>query len=629
MNLISVEKISKSQGAKLLFRDASFGINEGQKIALVGVNGCGKTTLLKILSGGENIESGTIMKKRDLRMNFLRQIPSYNPDNTVLEHIFSGNNPQIQAIKEYEKCCADLHKKSNEETKKRMTECMQLMDALNAWDYENEVRSTLAQLSIDDLDLTMETLSGGMIKKVALAQALLDDSELLLLDEPTNHLDIDTIEWLEDRLLKTKRTILMVTHDRYFLDKVCSDIYEINNQSFFSYQGNYSQYLEKKAEEERILMRQDDKIRSILRTEVEWLHRRPQARATKQKARTSRIHEMLDRKQLQKDVMFELGVAGRRLGGKVLELDGISKSFGDKTIIKSFSYKFKKGDRIGVVGANGSGKSTLLNLITGTLARDAGTVDKGDNTHFAYFDQRSIHLDDSMKVLDFIKMSGNYITLHDGNTLSATQLLQRFLFQPACFYNPIGKLSGGEKRRLHLVSLLFANPNFLILDEPTNDLDIKTLSVLEDFLVDFSGCVLVVSHDRYFMDRIVDNLFVLDGKGTISGYPGNYTDYLDFKKELDAEIEKTKREEKQIEFEASKKTVIAVKKKLSYKEQQEYDSIENDIERLEAEKETLQSIYSAQMYDPKTYEDTNRRLQDIEVLLETKWNRYEYLLQFV
>lgn len=624
MNLLSAENLTKTQGAKLLFKDARFFIDEGQKIALVGVNGCGKTTLLKILADAEVVDAGTLIKKRDLKINYLQQNPIFNPDDTILEHIFSSLSPRIQLIKQYEKYCRELHHQPSVETEARIADCMARMDTLGAWDYENEVRSTLAQLCIVDLELKMGTLSGGMVKKVALAQALLDDSELLLLDEPTNHLDIDTIEWLESELLRTQRTIFMVTHDRYFLDKICTHIYEIDQQFFYTYKGNYAQYMEQKAAAEYAQVRQEEKIHAILRTEVEWLHRRPQARSTKQKARKQRIQTLLNRPKVQKDVMFELGVDGKRLGGKILETENLRKAFGDQLIIDSFSYKFKKGDRIGVVGPNGSGKSTLLNLLTGVLPSDQGTLDVGDNTRIAYFDQKSMDLDDNMKVLEYVKKYGDSITLFDGKVLSATQLLGRFLFQPACYYNPIGRLSGGEKRRLHLVCLLLTSPNFLILDEPTNDLDIRTLSVLEDFLSDFNGCVLVVSHDRYFMDRIVESLFVLDGAGHITGYPGNYTDYLDFKKELDAELERLARQQRQ-DQQLAQTPVAQLKRKLSYKEQVEYDRIPDEIEQLEAEKHDLQLVYSAAVFDQEMFDQASNRIKEIEMLLESKWRRWDEL----
>lgn len=626
MNLISVEKLSFSHGIKTLFKDISFGINEGQKIALIGVNGCGKSTLLKMISGKDD-RPANIKRKKGLRVTFLEQLPTYEPDHTILEHIFNSDSPLIQVLKEYEHCCSLLQKDDSQKTQDSFSEISNKMDQLGAWEYENEVASILSQLGINDLELKMDTLSGGMLKKVALAQVLLDNSDILILDEPTNHLDIETIQWLEQSLQKINRTVIMVTHDRYFLDTICNSIYEIDKEKLIQFDGNYSYYLQKKAEMEYDANRQEQKIQSILRTELKWLNKRPQARATKQKARQDRAYAMLDRDKPVQQQTIELGVASRRLGNKILELTDISKSFGNNEVIKEFSYKFSKKSRIGIVGPNGSGKSTFLNLITENIKPDSGEVDRGVNTHFGYFDQHSDILEKDITIFEFFKREGNYITLHDGSTLSPTQLLEKFLFNKASFNTKIGDLSGGEKRRLHLVWSLLKNPNFLIFDEPTNDLDVKTLSVLEDFLVNYDGCLLVVSHDRYFMDRVCEYLFILKGDGTIDQYPGNYTDFLDYKNDAEALLKKNKKHATNTNTKTTKET----KKKLSFNEQREYESIDKEIEKLETEKSKLEETFNSADcdFESDTYKKDIVRHKELQTTIDEKWQRWEYLSEFV
>ncbi len=623
MNIVSVEKLTKWQGGKKLFENISFGIDDSQKIALIGVNGCGKSTLLKLIAGKDQADSGDITLRKGVRINFLQQIPEYKSEETILEHIFNNESDRVQLIKKYEICCEKINKGYSEELQSELKILMEEMDHLEAWQYENDIKSVLSELGISDLSLKMNTLSGGMLKKVALAQSLIDDASLLILDEPTNHLDIDTIQWLQSYLQKTARALLFVTHDRYLVDQVCTDVYEIEHDTLYQYAGNYSYYIEKKAEIENSLLQEESRIKSILRVELEWLKRGPKARSTKQKARIDRAHDMMSREKYKQEEAVELSISGRRLGKKILEVNHISKSYDGKTVIKEFSHKFKQQERIGIVGANGSGKTTFLRLLTGQENPDKGMVDPGINTFFGYFDQYSTALDINRTVLDYAKESGISIKLNDGKTISTSQLLERFLFPSYMHYTLISKLSGGERRRLHLLHILMKNPNFLIFDEPTNDLDIKTLSVLEDFLNEFGGCLLVVSHDRYFMDRVVDYLLIFDGKGNIKGFPGNYADYLEYKKEIEAEEQIKLNEKKEVYIKPKGEKI-----KLSFKEKYEMENLEKDIEKLENEKKELDNLFSSGDSSFDNISKWNERYKEIGNLLDQKLERWEYLANF-
>ncbi|ABJ76235.1 ABC-F family ATP-binding cassette domain-containing protein [Leptospira borgpetersenii] len=618
MNLISVDKISKEIGSKVLFNQISFGINEGERIGILGINGSGKTTLLKILAGLDIPDSGQVMKNKILRIAVLSQSPSFDPNHTVLEHIFSGSSSILETIRSYEAVCERLDSGggAEEEYNRLMLE----MDRLGAWELESWYRSLLKELNIRDLSIRMGSLSGGMLKKVALVQILIEESNLLVLDEPTNHLDVDTILWLQDYLIETKKAVLLVTHDRYFLEEVTERILELENGSLFSFPGNFGFYLEKKNEAEVIREKAEQKEKQFLKKELEWLRRQPKARGTRQKGRTDRALEVLNRKKAGKEIVLDFSVSGKRLGKKILELKNLHKSY-HKSIISNFSYTFKNGERIGIVGPNGSGKSTLLDIIVGRTKPDSGDVSLGMNTSFGYFDQVSKELSGDMRVIEYIKKEcGVSIKMSDDRVLSAADMLELFLFDTRLQAGYIKNLSGGEKRRLYLVSILMTDPNFLILDEPTNDLDIRTLSVLEEFLTEFGGCVLVVSHDRYFMDRTVDYLFIFQGEGIVEKFPGNYSEYLEYKNYLNKQKEKKEIEIKPKEIDSSK-----TKKGLSFNQKKELDVLETEIFSLEEEERKLTEVLQSGIGKPNELATVGNRLMEIHAVLPSKLERWEEL----
>ncbi|RHX84843.1 ABC-F family ATP-binding cassette domain-containing protein [Leptospira stimsonii] len=622
MNLISVDKISKEIGDKVLFDQISFGINEGEKIGILGINGSGKSTLLKMLAGLDVPDSGQILKNKILQIAVLSQSPVYQPEHTILEHIFSSKSPILTTIRTYEDLCEKLGS-GDSEVEREYERIMREMDRLGAWELEAWFRSVLKELDLPDLTLKMNSLSGGMLKKVALVQTLMEESNLLVLDEPTNHLDVDTIVWLQDYLTETKKAVLLVTHDRYFLEEVTDRIIELENGNLFSFPGNFGFYLEKKAEAEIIKEKTEHKEKRFLKKELEWLRRQPKARGTKQKGRTDRALEVMNRKKTGKEIVLDFSVSGRRLGKKILELKNLTKSY-KSPLIQGFSYTFKNGERIGVVGPNGAGKSTLLNLITGRETPDSGDVSVGMNTNFGYFDQVSRELSGDMRVIEYIKKEcGVSVKMSDGSILSAADMLELFLFDGRLQANFIKNLSGGEKRRLYLVSILMTNPNFLILDEPTNDLDIRTLSVLEEFLSEYGGCILVVSHDRYFMDRTVDYLFVFQGNGAIEKFPGNYSEYLEYKNYLIKQEDKKKSdgESKESEPEKPKST----KKGLNFQQKKELESIEEEIAVLEKEEQALTKILQSATGKPEDLVVSGNRLSEIHSILPVKLERWEEL----
>jgi ATP-binding cassette subfamily F protein uup len=577
MNYLSVENLTKSFGVRILFSDLTFGIDQGQKVAIVAKNGAGKTTLLRCLMEMEPYDSGRIVYRNDIRIAFMEQSELLNPEQTILEAVFDHDIPELQLIKTYNIAIAN-----NDE--KALEECYQQLTDMNAWDIEVKVQQILSVLKLTDTSQKIESLSGGQKKRVALAKVLLSEADFLFLDEPTNHLDLDMIEWLESYLSTSKSTILMVTHDRYFLEVVCDTIYELSNETLFRYKGNFSYYLEKKAEREEQLQSTVDKARNTFRKELDWIRRQPKARGTKQKARVDAFEGIKSTAQmrLEEDEM-ELPVKMERLGSKIVEFHKIGKAFGDKTILHDFSYHFQRKERLGIVGNNGTGKSTFLNLLIGQEQANKGKVVIGETIVFGYYSQDLIKVDDSKKVIDVVKDVAEYIPLEKGKQLSASQLLERFLFTRDSHYNFVHKLSGGEKRRLKLLKVLMANPNFLILDEPTNDLDIFAMAVLEEYLRNFQGCLVVVSHDRYFMDKMVDHLFVFEGEGKILDIVGNYTDYRKVQNGKSKEVKKnlevplSKEEAKFL-----KPTILSnEKRKLNFKEKEELKTLEKKLAELE------------------------------------------------
>ena len=664
MNLLSVKNLTKIGREAPLFTDVTFGLNLGEKAALIGRNGSGKSTLLNCIAGVLAPDNGAAIFNKESGVAFLPQNPVFNPEDTISNHIFKDSNfegkitatsPKLAIIKYYENLCEKLaenqDKNQNDAFQKEYEFVTNLMSEKNLWNYEAEVKSILGVLGIyngedsKSLDRKMGSLSGGMIKKVALAQVLVEDAKLLLLDEPTNHLDIETITWLQDYLANTEKSVLMVTHDRYFLDMVCTDIYELEHGKFNHYKGNFSTYLEKKQTELEIAQNTERRIESVLRTERDWLMRGPCARGTKARARVDNIHRLINREKLKEDKEFAFEVTGRRLGGKILEINGISKDFQKAntkekvSVIKDFSYIFKKGERIGVFGNNGSGKSTFLNIITENLEPDSGSVEKGLNTVFAYYQQNPEFKDVSLTCLEYIKEAAEYVTTNDGKTLSATQMLEQFGFEGKIQYSPVSTLSGGERKRLFLVRLLISNPNFLVLDEPTNDFDIFTMSILESFLQDFAGCILIVSHDRYFMDKIADTLFILEDDGSISGYVGKCSEYIEFKKE---EEKLKKAEEKASAAKsaaaanktgtaaAEEKTVEQSQKpeqvrKRTFKEQKEFDELENQIFEMEERKEELESILSGGESNHEKIAEAGKEYATLQENLEKMYSRWEEL----
>lgn len=647
MNILSINNVAKIGREEKLFAGVTFGLNEGDKAALIGRNGTGKSTLLSTIAGILQPDEGSIVINRESGVSFLPQSPVFNPEDTIRDHIFKSSSPKLAVIKEFLEICDRLSDPSAADSvHRRYDELNEKMEKQDLWNYEAQVSSVLSTLGITDLNRTMGTLSGGMIKKVALAQVLVEDTKLLLLDEPTNHLDITTITWLQNYLHDTKRTVLMVTHDRYFLDAVCNNIFELFRNKIKLYQGNYSTYLEKKDVEAEIERNTDRRIESVLRFERDWLSRGPCARGTKAKARIQRDMQLINREKFKEDKGFSFEVQGRRLGGKVLELHGISKNYpknladGTKKtvpVISDFSYTFTKGQKIGIFGDNGSGKSTFLNIVTGRLQPDGGTVVIGENTFFGYYMQNPEFKDLSLPVLDYIKEAAENVTKNDGKTLTAGQFLNEFGFEGKILHSPLSSLSGGERKRLFLIRLLMTNPNFLILDEPTNDFDIFTMNVLEQFLMQYQGCLLVVSHDRYFMDKVADTLFILEEDGNISGFVGKCSEYLELreKQKKEQKLEQKQEQKKEVKTEAKESSDAAVSggegtnacsaapRKRTYREQKEFESLEAEILELEDQKSALEAQMSAG--EKVDYENLSKAYNTLTSSLEEKYGRWEEL----
>ncbi len=662
MNILSINNLAKIGREKPLFTGVTFGIQEGEKAALIGRNGTGKSTLLATIAGVLQPDEGTVVINKEAGVSYLPQTPAFNENDTIREHIFKNDSPKLAVIREYEEICEEMTQAGGTPTtglQHRYEDIMHKIDSGDLWNYEAQISSILSTLGISDMSRRMGELSGGMCKKVALAQVLVEDTKLLLLDEPTNHLDITTIFWLQNYLHDTKRSVLMVTHDRWFLDAVCTNIYELACNHLKLYEGNYSQYLEKKETEAEIEANTERRIESVLRFEREWLLRGPCARGTKIKARIQRDEQLINREKFQADKGFTFEVKGKRLGGKVLELNGISKDYpkgyvGEIShgfeasndvsnphcnipVIKNFSYVFTKGQKIGIFGDNGSGKSTFLNIITGNLSPDTGTIDVGVNTKFGYYTQNPTFADTNLTVLEYIKETAEHMTLNDGKKeVSATKFLEEFGFEGKIQHSPVSTLSGGERKRLYLVRLLLENPNFLVLDEPTNDFDIFTMNILEQFLEHYEGCLLLVSHDRYFMDKTVDSLFIMEEDGNISGFVGKCSEYIEYREEK-------RKEEKEGEASPSLQPASqssatpsagdtpatpptgSTKKKLSFKEQKEFEQLNEEIPALEAEQKALEPKMASS--DFEEVRAAGERYKEIEALLEEKYLRWEELAE--
>lgn len=613
MNYLSVENISKSYGERVLFKDLSFGINKDQKIAFVAKNGTGKTSILKIITGEDMPDSGQVIMRKEIKMAFLSQEPKLNPELTIEESIFASDNMVLKVIEQYEKAL------ENPEDEEAYQKAFDKMDLHNAWDFETQYKQILFKLKLEDLKLKVKSLSGGQKKRLALAIILLNKPDLLILDEPTNHLDLEMIEWLENYFAKEPITLFMVTHDRYFLERVCNEIIELENGQLYQYKGNYSYYLTKKEERVAAENASIDKAKNLYVKELDWMRRQPKARTTKSKSRQDDFYVIQEKAHSRrKEHQVELEINMERMGSKIIELHKVSKKYNDKVILNGFDYTFNKGERIGIIGKNGTGKSTFLNILTQTIPPDSGKVVIGETIKVGYYTQSGINPKPEQKVIDIIKEYGEHIPLTKGRTISAGQLLERFLFDRKKQHDYVEKLSGGELKRLYLCTVLIQNPNFLILDEPTNDLDIVTLNVLENFLLDYPGCLLVVSHDRYFMDKIVDHLFVFRGEGEIEDFPGNYSDFRSYEdsaepvKEEKAENSTTKNNWKEQQS----------KKSLSFNEQKEFQKIEREIKDLEYQKKQIEQEFSEGKVSDDKIETKANELQKIIKSLEEKEERW-------
>ncbi len=620
MVYLQVENLTKSFGDRLLFEDISFGIDQGQRVAIVARNGTGKTTLLNILTGRESHDSGTITFKRDLRIGFLPQDPEFRDGMSVLEACFASESDTVQAIANYERLLNSPRRtpQYDDEVQCAMAE----MERLHAWDYETRIKQILGKLDIHDLEKPVNQLSGGQQKRLALANVLITEPDLLLLDEPTNHLDLEMVEWLEELLNRSKTTLLMVTHDRYFLDRVCSDIIEIDQQKLFRYKGNYSYYLEKRDERIDNMNAETARAKNLYRKELDWMRRQPQARGTKAQSRIDAFHEIERRAQQRiEEKQLSLGVKSAYIGSKIFEAQYVSKAFGDYKILDNFYYNFSRYEKLGIVGKNGTGKSTFLKMLLGEIPPDSGRFDVGDTVRFAYYSQSGIRFDERDKVIDAVRAIAEEIDLGGGKKLTASQFLTHFLFPPEKQHDFIAKLSGGERRRLYLCTVLMRNPNFLVLDEPTNDLDIATLNVLEDYLIQFRGCVIVVSHDRFFMDKVVDHLLVFKGNCQIQDFPGNYTDYRQW-----CELKAAEQAENQAK--TTQKPVAErpqrheERKKLTFGERREFEQLSDEIEALETEKKAIETALSSGTLGNDELTRQSRRFAEISDLIDTKTERW-------
>lgn len=620
MNLLSVENLSKSYGLKVLFKNISFGIATNEKVALIAANGSGKTSLLNIIMGKDVGEGGNVTFNKESSVAYVSQQPDYTAFATIKEVVFNPITPVVKAINEYA-VALDLYSTVGDEASERRYENAQhVMDTLDAWTYEEQVQGTLTKLNLLDIDMPIKTLSGGQIKRLSLALALAQKPNLLILDEPTNHLDIDMIEWLENYLMTLNCSLLLVTHDRYFLDRVCNVILELGDQKLYTHKGNYSYFVEKKAEREAMQSAEIDKARNTYFRELEWVRRMPKARTTKSKSRLDAFDDIkavaLSRKKEQ-----ELTILSHmsRMGSKIMEITDLQKAFGDKKIINNFTHTFTRGEKLGIIGANGAGKSTFLNMLMDMEKHDAGKIVHGETIVYGYYEQKGLQLKEDKRAIEVVRDVAEYITQPDGSSLTAASLMNKFLFPPELQHNFVSKLSGGEQRRLYMLSVLMKNPNFLILDEPTNDLDIATLSTLENFLVDYQGCCIVVTHDRYFMDRLVDQLLVFKGDGEVELFPGNYTQYREY---LEIQEELEKEESKNKKNNPVQTTTAGGKSKISYKEKQELDQLELDLEALELHKKQLEHEIAQGDLSPELLVKKSKEFETTTLQLETKTLRW-------
>ncbi|MDU7549286.1 ABC-F family ATP-binding cassette domain-containing protein [Clostridium perfringens] len=628
MNLITLENISKSYSEKILANNVSLGINEGEKIGLIGVNGTGKSSFLKIVAGVEEPDEGTVTKGNRVRIEYLAQTPDYDDNATVLEQVFKGNSEEMRILREYEELLEKIDKgEVKENDSERLIKLQGKIDALNLWDMESEAKNVLTKLGITNFEEKVGNLSGGQKKRIMLAAALITPCELLILDEPTNHLDNETISWLEEYLNSRKGALLMITHDRYFLDRVTNRILELDRGRLFSYDGNYSVFLEKKMERIAIEKASEEKRQNLMRKELAWVRRGAKARTTKQKARLQRFDELVNQEGFIENENIEISVMGTRLGKKIIEIEHLNKSFGDKKIVDDFNYIVLRSDRIGIVGPNGIGKSTLMGMIEGKVAPDSGEIIKGETVKIACFSQEDTHMHPEMRAIDYIKEAGEYLQTATGERITASQMCEKFLFDGTLQWTMIGMLSGGERRRLHLLRVLMEAPNVLLLDEPTNDLDIETLNRLEDYLDDFGGVVITVSHDRYFLDRICNKIFSYKGNGKIDIYTGNYGDYL-----LSKEEEVVNNKEKEVAVDKNKKDPSVDKNKnkgkvlkFSFKEQREFETIDEEIMTLEEKIEELDSLMAKHASEYGRLQELMEEKSKVEEELAFKYERWEYL----
>lgn len=622
MNLITLENITKTYSEKVLLNNITLNINDGDKIGLIGLNGAGKSTLLKILTGRDEFFDGKIIRGKNIRVEYLAQDTKYDDNSTILEQIFKGDTPEMKLLMEYE----ELLEKINNDTSlnDKLIAIQSKIDTMNLWDLESDAKTILTKLGINDFNKKMSELSGGQRKRVFLASSLITPCELLVLDEPTNHLDSESIEWLEDYLNSRKGALIMITHDRYFLDRVTNKILELDRGNLYLYDGNYSDFLEKKVERLQIEASKEEKRQKLILKELKWVKRGAKARTTKQKARLQRFDELVNTEYFTVNTDIEMPFVGRRLGKKIIEINNISKTFDNKVLIKNFNYIFSKNDRIGVIGKNGVGKTTLINMLIGAIDPDKGDIEIGDTVSIGAFSQDNNHMDLNQRAIDYIKEGGENIPTEDGYNITASQLAERFLFDGTMQYTPIEKLSGGERRRLHLLRILMESPNVLILDEPTNDLDIETLKILEDFLDEFLGVVIIVSHDRYFLDRLCNRIFSYQGNGVIKQYVGNYSDYL-IHKEYEIKPEKSQNEIKEKKsYQKENKNTLS-KPKFTFKEQKEFEEIYSTIESLENELTKIEDKMSKNSSNYGTLNELMKEKESVEEDLLFKYERLEYL----